>query len=96
MAFTGGTVEGIDALLQLQLTDCGVEAVITGAVLADISGDVPTLEVEVTIGGQGTVATGTITFDSTDTVTVTLTPDGASQAYSYLVDLTTGAVTPAP
>jgi hypothetical protein len=96
VTFSGGTVEGMDVLLQFQLTECGLEAVATGVVLSDISADVPTLEVEVTLAGQGTIATGTITFDSTNTVTITLTPDGATQPYSYLVDLTTGAVTPAP
>lgn len=96
VTFSGGTVEAIDALLQFQLTNCGVEATITGAVLSDLSADVPTLEIEVTVTGQGTFATGTVTFDGTNTVTVTLTPDGATQAYSFLVDLTTGAVTPAP
>lgn len=96
VTFSGGTVEGIDALLQFQLTECGVEFTVAGAVVPDLAADVPTLEVDATMSGQGTVATGTVTFDGTDSVAFTLTPAGATQAYSFLVDLTTGAVTPAP
>jgi hypothetical protein len=92
----GGAVDSVSGMANLQDPECMASLDLAGASLQDVGGDYPSMTLNVSfVTGVGTVA-GTIVFDGTNQARAEVTLDGGTEVSAFLINLDTGAVTPAP